>query len=173
MMRAPMAPMRGPTMQALAPVLSENRFAVIASFPALIELIREKRDPKLLMEIEEGIRLVHFAPGRIEFEPAPGAKPDLAARLAQRLQGWTGQRWALSVVGSGGQPTLREVREREQDQARIEVESDPLVMSVIAAFPGARVKDIRSAEAMAAEAETAALPMAEEVDEGWNPFEDD
>lgn len=173
MMRAPLAPMRGPTMQALAPELAENRFAVVANFPALIELIREKRDPKLLLEIEDGVRLVHFAPGRIEFEPAPGAKPDLAARLAQRLQGWTGQRWALSVVGSGGQPTLREMREREQDQARIEVESDPLVQSVIAAFPGARIKDIRSAEAMKAEAETAALPLAEEVDDGWNPFEDD
>jgi DNA polymerase-3 subunit gamma/tau len=173
MMRSPLAPMRGPMMQATAPALSESNLLIVASFPALIELIREKRDPKFLMEIEESIRLVHFAQGRIEFEPAPGAKPDLAARLSQRLQGWTGQRWALSVVGSGGAPTLREVHDRADIQIRQEAEADPLVRSVIAAFPGARIKDIRSVEAMAAEAETAALPLAEEVDEGWNPFEDE
>ena len=48
----------------------------------VIELIREKRDVRLLVEVETGVRLAKYAPGRIEFEPAPGAAPDLAARLS-------------------------------------------------------------------------------------------
>ena len=168
-MRAPMAPMRGPTMQATAPALATGAMPLIASFPQLVEVIRDKRDMKLLMEVETGLRLVHFAPGRIEFEPAPGAAPDLAARLSQRLQGWTGQRWGVSIVGSGGQPTIAEEREREQDAARTEAMQNPLVQAALSAFPGAKITQIRTPEQLVAEAAVEALP---EVEDEWDPFED-
>jgi DNA polymerase-3 subunit gamma/tau len=164
-----MAPMRGPTMQAAAPALAQGAMPLIASFPQLVEMIRDKRDMKLLMEVETGIRLVHFAPGRVEFEPAPGAAADLAARLSQRLQGWTGQRWGVSVVGSGGQPTLAEERAREQDEARAEAMQNPLVKAALLNFPGARITEIRTPEQMMAEAAAEALP---EVEDEWDPFED-
>jgi DNA polymerase-3 subunit gamma/tau len=100
---APMqaAPTRGPMMTAAAPVLAESQLQVYATFDQVIELIRSKRDMLLLNEVETGLRLARYAPGRIEFEPAPGAKPDLAARLGQRLQGWTGARWGGFGRGLG------------------------------------------------------------------------
>ncbi|WP_145110044.1 DNA polymerase III subunit gamma/tau [Cereibacter sediminicola] len=136
------------------------------SFGQMVELIRQKRDMKLLYEVETGVRLVRFAPGRIEFEPAPDAAPDLAARLSQRLQGWTGTRWGVSVVSGGGAPTLAE----ERDKGRLEEEAraleNPLVQAVMAAFPGARIAEIRKLEEQAA---AEALP---EVEDEWDPFED-
>lgn len=136
------------------------------SFEQMVELIRQKRDMKLLYEVETGVRLVRFAPGRIEFEPAPDAAPDLAARLSQRLQGWTGGRWGISVVSGGGAPTLAE----ERDKGRLEEEAraleNPLVQAVMAAFPGARIAEIRKLEEQAA---AEALP---EVEDEWDPFED-
>lgn len=167
---APAAPMRGPTMmgsQALA--LAESPLAFYATFDHVVELIREKRDMRLLVEVETGLRLVKYAPGRIEFEPAPSAAPDLAARLGQRLQGWTNERWALSVVGSGGAPTIAEDRDREENEARAEALQNPLVQAVMLAFPGAKIAEIRTAEAMAAQALAEALP---EVEDEWDPFED-
>ena len=104
------APSRGPTMTAAAPALAEGQLQVYATFDAIVELIRSKRDMLLLNEVETGLRLVRYSPGRIEFEPAPGAKSDLASRISQRLQGWTGARWGVSVVSSGGQPTIAETR---------------------------------------------------------------
>ncbi len=169
MMRAPMAPARGPTMAATAPLLAEGQLQVYSGFPQIVELIREKRDMKLLYEVETGLRLVRYAPGRIEFEPAPGAVPDLAARLSQRLQGWTGARWGVSVVSTGGAPTIAEDRDREEDAARAEAMANPLVMAVMAAFPGAKIAEIRTPEALAAEAAAQALP---EVEDEWDPFED-
>ena len=167
---APAAPMRGPTMmggQALA--LAESPLAFYATFDHVVELIREKRDMRLLVEVETGLRLVKYAPGRIEFEPAPSAAPDLAARLGQRLQGWTNERWALSVVGSGGAPTIAEDRDREENEARAEALQNPLVQAVMLAFPGTKIAEIRTAEAMAAQALAEALP---EVEDEWDPFED-
>ncbi|MFC3182729.1 DNA polymerase III subunit gamma/tau [Cypionkella sinensis] len=167
----PSAPMRGPTMQGgQALAVAESQLVIYASFAQVVELIREKRDMRLLMEVEEGVRLVKYAPGRIEFEPAPGAKPDLAARLSQRLQGWTGARWGVSVVNTGGAATLAEERDAAAEAARAEAMGNPLVQAVMQAFPGAKITDIRTAEAMAATAAAEALP---EVDDEWDPFEDD
>ena len=167
------APSRGPAMTAAAPVLAEGQLQVYASFDQVIELIRQKRDMLLLNEVETGLRLARYAPGRIEFEPAPGAKPDLASRLGQRLQGWTGARWGVSVVGSGGQPTIAETRDSALTAARAEAAENPLVQAILSAFPGAQISDVRSPEAITAEAAEAALPLAEpEVDEDWDPFEE-
>ena len=120
--------------------------------------------------MESGVKLAKYAPGRIEFEPAPGAKSDLAARLSQRLQGWTGARWGVSVVNTGGAPTLAEERDAAPNAARAEAMGNPLVQAVMLAFPGAVITEIRTAEAMAASAAIEALP---EVEDELDPFEDD
>jgi DNA polymerase-3 subunit gamma/tau len=167
------APSRGPTMAATAPALAEGQLQVYATFDQVIELIRQKRDMLLLNEVETGLRLARYAPGRIEFEPAPGAKSDLAARLGQRLQGWTGARWGVSVVSSGGQPTIAESRNTELAQVKAEAADNPLVQAILTAFPGAKITEVRSPEALTAQATEAALPQADpEVDDDWDPFEE-
>ena len=161
---------RGGGMAATAPVLAEGGVVHLARFEQVVDLIREKRDMKLLVEVETGLRLVHYAPGRIEFQPTDAAPTDLAARLAQRLQAWTGARWGVSVVNSGGAETVAESRDNDRLTAAAEAMQSPLVHAVIAAFPGARISAIRTPEALAQAAAIAALP---EVDEDWDPFEDD
>jgi DNA polymerase III subunit gamma/tau len=164
---------RGPTMTAAAPALAESQLTVYATFDAVIDLIRLKRDMVLLNEVETGLRLARYSPGRIEFEPAPGAKSDLAARLGQRLQGWTGVRWGVSVVSSGGAPTIAETRDTELDMARAEAAEHPIVQTILATFPGARITEIRSPETLIAQAAVTALPQAEpDVDDDWDPFEE-
>ena len=137
---------------------------------ALADLIRDKRDMKLLYEVETCIRPVRMAPGRLEFEPAPDAAPDLAARLSQRLQLWTGQRWGISVVSTGGGATLAEENDKDRAEAEAVALDHPLVQAVMAAFPGARIAEIRSAATLAAEAQAGALP---EVEDEWDPFEEE
>lgn len=165
------APTRGPSMAATAPALAEGQLQVYATFESVVELIRSKRDMLLLNEVETGLRLARYAPGRIEFEPAPGARPDLASRLGQRLQGWTGARWAVSVVSSGGAPTIAETRDSALAQLRAEAAGHPLVQAILTAFPGAKITEVRSPEALTAEAASAALPEVE-VDDDWDPFEE-
>ncbi|MGL6210068.1 MAG: DNA polymerase III subunit gamma/tau, partial [Paracoccaceae bacterium] len=151
-------------------VLAMATAPVLATFEAVVALIREKRDMTLLVEVETNLRLVRYSPGRIEFEPGLRAAPDLAARLGQRLQGWTGTRWAVSVVSEGGAATIAETRDQGRRAAEAEALQSPLVQAVLAAFPGAKITDIRSAEALVATAAVGALP---EVEDEWDPFEDD
>jgi DNA polymerase III subunit gamma/tau len=171
MRMAPASPARGPTMQAgQALALAQGQMPVYATFDQVVALIREKRDMRLLMEVETSLKLAKYAPGRIEFEPTANAAPDLAARLSQRLQTWTGERWGVSIVSTGGAATIAQERDRAEEDQRAEVMENPLVQAVIAAFPGAKISEIRTAEAMAASAAIEALP---EVEDEWDPFEDD
>ncbi|HQU66916.1 MAG TPA: DNA polymerase III subunit gamma/tau [Albidovulum sp.] len=147
----------------------EVALARYASFPAVMELIRANRDVKLLVEVENHLRLVHYAPGRIEFEPAGDAPRDLAASLAQKLQVWTGVRWGVSVVSEGGAKTIAEERSAKDDAAKGRAQENPLVKAVLAAFPDAYVNDVKTPEEARTEATAEALP---EVEDEWDPFEE-
>ncbi|MFC2968938.1 DNA polymerase III subunit gamma/tau [Acidimangrovimonas pyrenivorans] len=168
-----MAPSRGPTMSngasAAVARAPEEALARFPSFDHVVELIRSMRDVKLLVEVEGYLRLARYSPGRIEFEPAPGAPQDLAARLAGRLQGWTHQRWGVSVVSSGGAPTIAELRDAKLTAQKEEARANPTVQAVLAAFPKAEITEIRTPQALAQEAAVEALP---EVEDEWDPFED-
>ncbi|MEM6322773.1 MAG: DNA polymerase III subunit gamma/tau [Pseudomonadota bacterium] len=146
----------------------DQALARYGQFDQVVDLIRANRDVKLLVEVENSLKLVKYSPGRIEFEPAENAPTDLAARLASRLQSWTGVRWAVSIVGTGGGETITQKR----DAARLALEhaakTHPLVKAVFDAFPNAKITEIRTASSRAAAAEEAALP---EADDDWDPFE--
>jgi len=166
--RAP-APSGGGPVAALARA-PETSLAQYVQFEQVVELIRAHRDVKLLVEVETYLRLVSYSPGRIEFEPTEDAPRDLAARLGSRLQALTGARWGVSVVGSGGGRTIAEERDAERLALEAEARDHPLVQAVLAAFPEAKITDIRTPEALAAEAQAEALP---EVEDEWDPFEED
>lgn len=139
-------------------------------FSQVVELVRQHRDVKLLVEIESYLRLANYAPGRIEFEPTPEAPADLAARLSSRLQGWTGQRWAISVVNAGGGKTIAEDRDAEAAALEAEAKAHPMMAAVFDLFPTAKILEIRTPEALAAQALADALP---EVPDEWDPFEEE
>jgi DNA polymerase-3 subunit gamma/tau len=141
-----------------------------ATFEDVLALIRARRDVALLIEVEKGVRLVRYAPGRIEFEPAEDAAPDLAARLGQRLQSWTGARWGVSVVGSGGGPTVAEVRGEEKDREEAEARAHPFVQAALKAFPGAKLIGVRKRAPV--ETEMLADPEDPGAEDGdWEPVD--
>ena len=162
-----------PTASGQTTALARDLDQALARFPTfehVVELIRANRDGKLLVDVETGLRLVSYQPGRIEFEPAEAAPNDLAQRLGQRLQHWTGNRWAISVVSDGGGKTIDEVRNAERYAMEEAARAHPMVQAVMGAFPKAKITDIRTAAEIAAEAQTEALP---EVEDEWDPFEED
>jgi DNA polymerase III subunit gamma/tau len=114
------------------------------TFEQVVELIGARRDVALQMEVQRFVRPVAFQPGRITFEPAPGAPAHLAPRLAARLKDWTGRTWLIAANGQGGGETLIEVEKKARAAERAEVEADPFVVAVMAAFPGARIGEIRT-----------------------------
>ena len=154
----------------LAPALADDALQHYATFEDVVALIRSHRDVKLLVEVETGLRLVNYQPGRIEVNPTDSAAADLVGRLGSRLQAWTGNRWAITVVNEGGAATIAEVRDAEENAQKEEVKAHPMFQAVLAAFPKVTIKDVRTPEDKVQDAFAEALP---EVDDEWDPFDDD
>ncbi|WP_296763262.1 DNA polymerase III subunit gamma/tau [Sediminimonas sp.] len=160
----------GGAQAALAPQADDQALAHYTRFDQIVELIRAQRDAKLLIEVENYLRLAAYRPGRIEFEPTADAPADLAQRLGAALQRWTGARWAVTLVNTGGAPTIAEARDAERSALRAEAATHPMVQAALETFPDASITGIRSHAELAAEAGAEALP---EVEEEWDPFEED
>ncbi len=139
------------------------------TFDSVMALVRANRDLHLQIEIEEHLHLARYTPGRIEFRPGPQAPRDLAQRLARRLQTWTGARWTVSLVSEGGAPTIAQARADAKGRLEAAALAHPMMQAVMQAFPGARITEVRTPEAVAEVAAATALP---EVPDEWDPFED-
>ena len=147
----------------------EEALARFARFDQVVELIRTNRDVKLLIEVETTMQLASYAPGRIEFVPTQNAPRDLAAKLGARLQQWTGNRWAVTVVNEGGGPTIAAERDAAENALKAEARAHPMMQAVLEAFPKAEIIEVKTAAELVQEAAFEALP---EVEDEWDPFED-
>jgi len=120
------------------------------TFDAVVALIGVKREIALQMDIQRYVRPVSFRPaqanaaGTLTYEPVDGAPANLATRLSSRLKEWTGRQWFVVANGQGGGETLIERERKDTAAIRAEVEADPFVMAVLAAFPGAVVGEIKT-----------------------------
>ncbi|SMG44256.1 DNA polymerase III subunit gamma/tau [Paracoccus sp. J56] len=178
--RAPIAVQQNGSATALA--VSPDALAGFPDFQSVVELIRRMRDMKLLLDVEDHLRLVRYSPGRIEFQPTDNAPRDFAQRLAERLRGWTGgQRWAVIVTSDPGQPTISEARAAREAEARARAMDNPVVQAIFASFPSAKITNVRPAPApetveMTAGEDRSPHELTEgpvaEVEE-WDPFEDE
>lgn len=155
-----------------ATALATDPSAALMHFPTfehVLELIRHNRDVKLLVEVETSLQLAAYQPGRIEFVPTDAAPRDLAQRLGAKLQLWTGNRWAVTIVNSGGAATIASLRDAKDNALRKEAHTHPLMQAVMEQFPQAKITSIRTPQDIAAAAVADALP---EVEDEWDPFED-
>ena len=140
----------------------------------VIHLIRANRDGKLLMDVEADLRLVSYQPGRITFEPAPKrtlpTSPNASAAALHALDRQLAGPFRWSPKAARPQ-FLRRATPKNPTQWRPRRRDHPLVQAVLSKpFPKAKIKSVRSADELAAEVEAEALP---EIDEEWDPFEEE
>lgn len=109
------------------------------TFAAVVALFEAKREAMIAAHLKRQVHLVRFEAGIIEFNPDKGAPKDLAGQVGKLLSQWTGARWVVSVVNAAGQPTLHE-------QEHAAAKADPLISSILDAFPGATIEAVRKAE---------------------------
>lgn len=139
------------------------------TFESVLEIIRKFRDMKLLIDVENSVRLSSYVPGRIEFTPTENAPKDLAQRLGQLLQNWTGFRWAITIVANCSGETIQEQRNAKDATLKREAKLHPFVKTVFDNFPKASIVEIKSQAEIVAEAEETGLP---EIEGEWDPFEE-
>ena len=153
--------LRAVSQTAAQPEAEANPLARYALFEDVVALIRKRRDMQLLVEVERYVRLVAYRPGHIEFQPTDDAPTSLAPTLQQRLSTWTGARWVVSIVPTGGGETLAEINAANADDMEAAAKRHPFVIAAMEAFPDARFVKVHVSE------------PEEDTNEGLVPFDPD
>ena len=128
-----------------APSSAPAALADPRSFAEVIALVGERRDMMLKMHLEDRVSLVKFdaAAGAIDLFLLPGAPPQLANELREKLNSWTGRKWVVVLSKEKGERAFGEMR-REREAAEIEaLKSHPAVKALLEQFPDAKIADIR------------------------------
>jgi DNA polymerase-3 subunit gamma/tau len=122
----------------------------LQSFADVIALVDEKRERKLCHALENGVRLIRFAPRQIEISLLEGAPRTLPNELKVKLKAWTGEEWTVAVADGEGEETIaekRREREREEAARRLEeieeLKQHPSLKAVFEHFPDAKITDVR------------------------------
>jgi DNA polymerase-3 subunit gamma/tau len=124
-----------------APTIVPQAFASPKSYLELVALAGEKRDLVLKIALETQMRPVAFREKSIEVALVEGADPAVIQTLSARLKLWTGQIWGVSVSRAPAVgPTIRDIKDQHQSQAKSEAVEDPLVKAILDMFPGSTVK---------------------------------
>jgi DNA polymerase-3 subunit gamma/tau len=113
------------------------------SFEDVVALFAERREGILHAHLLNSVHLVRFEPGRIELRPGENAPRDLAARIMEHLQRWTGRRWVVALSREQGRPTLGEQEEARRAEQKAAASLHPLVHALLDAFPGATIEAVR------------------------------
>ncbi len=113
------------------------------SFEEVVDLADRLNERILHANLINNVHLVRFEPGRIEFHPGDGAPAELAHSLSRFLNGHTERRWVVTVSREAGGSTLRQQREAGQAAEVARAAENPAVKSVLDAFPGSRISEIR------------------------------
>jgi DNA polymerase-3 subunit gamma/tau len=127
-------------MQSVAP--PPSALANPRTFAEVVALVGTKRDAKLKIHLEDHVSLVKFdaVAGSIDIFLLPGAPPELANDLREKLNGWTTRRWVVVLSKEAGQPAIGEVR-RAREAAELEqLKALPAVRAVLQAFPDAKME---------------------------------
>ena len=132
------------TAQASAAPPPNNSASVSASaFPAdfktLVEALDRGGHPNVAATLHDVIRLVNYAPPRLEFQLAGPVHQGFGADLNDALFRLTGTRWEIAETPGDAQPSLYEQEQAERAAQDSEILESPLVKAALAAFPEAEV----------------------------------
>lgn len=85
------------------------------------------------------VRVVTIGDNMLTFSRAGQFRDDIGPQLRDALMGATGDRWTVTEVAEGGEPSLVEQHEASQREALEKLKQHPLVTATMAAFPDAEM----------------------------------
>jgi DNA polymerase III subunit gamma/tau len=115
------------------------------SFDEVVALAGARRDMMLKLQLEDRVSLVKFdyTAGSIDLFLLPGAPPQLANELREKLNAWTQRKWVVVLSKAAGDRPRGEVR-REREAAELEaLKAHPAVKAILEQFPDAKIAEVR------------------------------
>jgi DNA polymerase-3 subunit gamma/tau len=144
------------------------------NFKELVELFSTNREGALHAQLFNHAHPVRCEAGLLELRLDAGAPQNFIGRISQCLMDWTGQRWMVSLSDREGEPSMAEVGRAIEKKRQDLAFAHPLMQSVMASFPGAKVTALSKKEAPLVVAQTDdVMPIGGESDSDFSNGGDD
>ncbi|MBA8837067.1 DNA polymerase III subunit gamma/tau [Ochrobactrum sp. RH2CCR150] len=143
----------------------------VNSLNDIVAMADKHRNMQFKILVKNCVRLASIAPGRLEIGLTDDAPKSLPSEIAQYLLNWTGIRWVVTVARDVASQTVAEAETERRDNLVTDARADPDVAAILAAFPGAKITDVRIAVAEQNDDEDIDLDAVAEVP--GVPSEDD
>ncbi len=127
------------------PAVQPQPSVPVNSLDDIVALADRHRDMQFKILVRNCVRLSSIAPGRLEIGLTDDAPKSLPGDMAQRLLNWTGLRWVVTVARDVAGQTVAEAEAERRDTLVTDARADPDVAAILAAFPGAKITDVRIA----------------------------
>jgi DNA polymerase-3 subunit gamma/tau len=130
-----------PTEEPISGAIADPR-----SFAEVIALVAERRDAKLKVHLEEHVSLVKFdaQAGSIDLFLSPGAPPQIANELREKLIAWTQRRWVVLLSKEAGARPIAEARRERETAELAALKTHPAVKAILDEFPDAKIAEVRT-----------------------------
>ncbi|RYD93013.1 MAG: DNA polymerase III subunit gamma/tau, partial [Sphingomonadales bacterium] len=131
-----------------APAPAAETQAAMLELPTTVDAMHAFLAPKALLALRfhDHARVVKLDGTELVIAETDKLKPEFYTELAATLKELTGERWTVSTVPQGGEPSLRERQLAEADAARNAILESPLVKAALQAFPEAELIDYSAPE---------------------------
>lgn len=116
-----------------------------SSFEEFVEWVSNEREGLLHGHLVHDVHLVDFSPPTLKVRLSPKAPKDLPQRLQILLKTKKNEAWTIAISDEIGHPTLQEKEQKVQEERREAVLQDPLVKTLMEAFPGTTLMSIEDA----------------------------
>jgi DNA polymerase III subunit gamma/tau len=115
----------------------------IKNFEDLIQIATKQKEVELKYDLERNVKLVNFAPGKINITFNEKLNKNFIKFLTEKLLKWTGERWIISLSKQEGEQTVYEKNlANKKDKLAKEVNSQ-VVKDFLSVFPDAKLVDIK------------------------------
>ncbi|MGU3574146.1 DNA polymerase III subunit gamma/tau [Brucellaceae bacterium C25G] len=115
----------------------------LKSLEDIVALADQHRDVQFKILVKTYVKLSSISPGRLEIGLTDDAPKSLASDISQKLLGWTGVRWVVTVARDVEGKTVAQAESERRENLVTDARADPDVAAILAAFPGAKITDVR------------------------------
>ncbi len=115
----------------------------LKSLEDIVALADQHRDVQFKILVKTYVKLSSIAPGRLEIGLTDDAPKSLASDISQKLLSWTGVRWVVTVARDVEGKTVAQAETERRENLVTDARADPDVAAILAAFPGAKITDVR------------------------------